>query len=151
MTDPFQLFLNELAEAFEFHSLTPDTEGACLLSLKNAALELLFEFDEQLVPNTILFSTFLCTLPQKNKIDILEACLKGNEQSNATLSCKPDEEVVYLHSRVHPDIRAAELKSWINEFVDQAMAWRKKIEEMEQASPKPHRFPLPPPTFEVPP
>jgi len=149
--DRFQPFLDELAKVYRFNSLSPDSMGACLISLHENQTSLLFEFDTQLVPNTILISSIVISLPFENRVEILEQCLKGNQLQEETLSCKPDEDLIYLHRRLHPDIQAKELEPILSSFANQILSWRNKIQKMATESPKSHRFPLPPPTFQIPP
>lgn len=149
MNETFISFLNELAQTLGFSTLTPDQKGVCQLAFEKESLELLFEFDEQLVPNTILLTAFLCPLPEKNKVQVMENCLKENANLLETLSCKPDEELVYLHLRIHPEIRSSELNPLVKNFLADATRLRQKIKQLgeEEAA---HRLPMPPPTFEIP-
>lgn len=147
----FQKFLNELAEALQFSSLQPDEAGACLILLRENQAELLFELDEQLVPGTILLSSPLTLIPSQNRIEIYEECLKGNRLLDETLSCKPDEDILYLHRRLNPDIRSENLKHVIVDFLTQLTQWRKKVDELSKRAPKAYRFPLPPEQFQLPP
>lgn len=147
----FQDFLDELAEALQFSSLGPDKWGACLIVMKEEEASLLFEFDDKLVPNTILLSSAIASLPFENRREIFEVCLKGNNKIDETLSCKPDEDVLYLHRRLHPDIRSQELLSLIRIFLEQIKIWRKKMYEMSINPPKPDRYPLPSEPFQIPP
>lgn len=145
----FYSFLQELAEALSFPSLVPDNQGACLLHFHEKDHSILFEFDDQLVPNTILMSSPLCLLPEENRLEILESCLKGNQEMDETLSCKPDDFFLYLHRRVYPGIQAAALTPVINAFLSKITLWKEKIAAISKKPPNPHRFPLPPSTFSL--
>lgn len=144
---PFQEFLTQLAEALDFSYLQPDEWGACMIVLKEHEASLLFELDEQLVPNTILLSSPLCPLPYENRIELLEESLKGNLVIEETLSCKPDEDILYLHRRIHPHILAPELKLLIADFLTHLATWRKKLETLAKSPAKPYRYPLSPEQF----
>lgn len=147
----FQNFLNELAEALQFSSLKPDEWGGCMIAFKESHAALLFEFDEQLVPNTVLVSSPICTLPLENRSEIFEACLKANASNEATLSCKPDEDILYLHRRLHPEIRAQELQAALTEFLAQQVKWIQEVEKISKEPPKYFHFPFPPEHLQFPP
>ncbi len=127
MNKAFQTFLQELAQGLDYGALMPDDSGGCVVNVEDK--ELLFEFDDQLVPNTVLLSAFVCDLPRERRKEILLDCLKANSEIEETLSKKPDEEVVYLHRRLHPDIRADELREVSAAFAKQISHWQQKISQ----------------------
>lgn len=144
MEKDFHRFLEVLADTFDFPNLAPDAHGACLIHQKEHQAYLLFEFDEQLVPNTVLVSSPVLPLPVHNRADILEACLKGNHENLETLSIKNDEGVIYLHRRVHPNIEKEELQHVLDSLLNQIKVWRQKINDLSTQPPQSHRFHLPP-------
>lgn len=125
MNKAFQSFLQELAQGLGYGTLLPDEYGGCVVTVDSQ--ELLFEFDDKLVPNTVLLSALVSELPTEKRKEVLLECLKANSEMEETLSKKPDEEVIYLHRRLHPDIRAEELKLVSSAFANQIAHWQKKI------------------------
>lgn len=135
MMRSFENFLKELAEVLGFSQLAPDIEGACLIVMKEGSIPLLFEFDDQLVPYTILVSSLIGLIPPKYQADIYEASLIGNETIEQTLSIKPDEDLLYLHQRVHPAIHGSDLKNVVYNFLDTFKIWKETIENITKAPP----------------
>lgn len=128
MNTQFETFLLELAQALNFTTLAPDALGACLIMMKEGTIPLLFEFDDQLVPNTILISCPIAAIPISHRLDIYEALLKGNSLIENTLSVKPDEDMLYMHRRLHPEIQAKELKQILHFFLETVKLWKKNVE-----------------------
>jgi hypothetical protein len=149
MKEQFAIFLKELSQALGFNSLSPDQFGVCMIRMKEGDVHLLFEFDDQLVPNTILLSSFICPLPMENRSDIYEEILKRNHMIEETLSCKPDENFLYLHRRMHPEMQAEELKKMLHHFILEVKFWKQKAEEISQQPPKSYRFLNPPGSFQI--
>lgn len=140
MKAPFDLFLATLAPLLEFPSLHPDSNHACLIAMRETGLELLFTWDDQLVPQTILLSTSLFSIPPGYQEQVYETCLKGNSLIDEILSVHPSEEVVYLHIRIPPSIPQKDLKTLLDRFQQAAFKWKGKLEGL-----KPD--PLPQPLF----
>lgn len=132
----FELFLQELAKVFQFSHLAPDEHGACQIIFKDGKIPLLFEFDDHLVPNTILLSSPLASIPASHHLDIYEALLIGNSSQEEVLSVKPDEDFVYLHRRFHPDIQSANLDYLLKQFIEKIHIWKSKIETVIQTPPQ---------------
>ncbi len=137
---PFETFLTQLAPLLQFPSLSPDAKGACLIIMKEGNVLLLFEFDEQLVPNTVLLSSLLCSIPQERRAEVYEALLIGNQTIEETLSAKPDEDLLYLHQRFHPAIEAAALEKELSHFLEQERVWREKIAIISASPPRLERI-----------
>lgn len=137
----FELFLKELAKVWQFSSLAPDEKGACLISLKEEDLFLLFEYDDQLVPNTVLLSTEIIPFPIVYRSDMYEVCLKGNHSIEETLSVKPDEDLLYLHRRFHPDIDAEDLDPLITSFIHCVKEWRENVARLISKPPRTFQIP----------
>ncbi|MFN0065567.1 MAG: type III secretion system chaperone [Chlamydiales bacterium] len=131
----FTTFLSQLADVLQFTALFPDKHGACLVVMKESHLPLLFEFDDRLVPNTILLSTPLSRLTAGHERKFFVESLKGNYLLEETLSMKSDDELFYLHRRLHPEIEAADLKLALDQFITTAKAWREKFEKLGQGEP----------------
>ena len=130
--NPFKDFLNELAKALEFSHLEADTHGACLIVLKEDQLPLLFEFDDSLVPGTILASCEIAPIPQEIKPIFLEQALIANHTLEETLSICPNKDSLFLHRRIGAKILSDDLKVVIDSLVSQARQWRKKIKDIEE-------------------
>jgi hypothetical protein len=130
MSTPFEIFLLELAKVMHFSTLAPDVHGACLIIMKEGNVPLLFEFDDQLVPNTILLSSLIGAVPISHRADVYEALLIGNQRIEETLSVKPDEDLFFAHRRFHPAIQAPELEKLLVFFLETVKTWRTKIEEI---------------------
>lgn len=145
----FETFLRELAKVLHFSSLTPDSNGVCLILMKEREIPLLFELDEQLVPNKILLSTSIIDFPIERRAEIYEVCLKMNASSEATVSVKPDEDKIYLHRRFSPDIQAPELEKIVEKFLEQANKIQAHIEELLTKPPKRPKIPPPPSSTQV--
>ena len=145
----FETFLQELARAMNFTDLKPDGDGACLVVLKEDDIPLLFEFDDQLVPNTILLSAPIETFPSELRAVIYEALLVGNNFIEETLSVKPDEDLVYLHIRLHPASQAPEIQQTLKSFVSNIKEWRQKVETLSNKRASVQKSSIPPPTFKV--
>ena len=124
----FQTFLTHLAPVLEFQDLKPDQHGACLIIMKEHNVPLLFEFDESLVPNSILLSSPVAQIEVGCEEQVHGLCLKGNEQMHNTLSKRPDEDQIYLHRRLHPDIDTEQLRPIIQQFVEHVVTWKQKLE-----------------------
>ena len=138
-------FLLQLAKVLALPTLKPDKNGACLLVMRENQIELLFEADEQLVPNTILLSCPLLSFPMEKRADIYEEVLKVNRALDQTLSVKPDEDLIYLHQRLNPDMQADELKPVLDHFLNLVTTWRQAFEKVIQSVPKQEK---PPPSME---
>lgn len=134
----FEIFLLELAKVLQFPSLSPDAHGACLIIMKEGKIPLLFEFDEQLVPNTVLLSCALSPISIIHRIDIYEALLIGNSSQEDTLSIKPDEDMLYLHRRFHPDIQSIDLEPLLHQFLETAKEWKNRVEVISKNPPRAH-------------
>lgn len=133
MISPFEEFLLELAKALEFDHLGPDRQGACLIVMKEDQTSLLFEYDESLVPHHVLVSSEICPIPSEISSAVLEEALVSNFVLEATLSCKPDSNHLYLHYRFHPKIDSAEIKSVIDNILTQIRQWRQKVKDLLQS------------------
>ena len=114
----------------------PDREGACLFHFKEHHLQLFFEYDDSLVPHTILLSCDICLVPLEVMTGILEACLIHNSRSEETLSCRPEDNLLFLHRRIHPKIKAQDLKPLLNSFIDLIKQWKEKVRQQSLAPPK---------------
>ncbi len=134
MISDFQEFLNELAVVLGF-PLQPDDKGACLILMKQEEVPLLFEFDESLVPNTILISSEISPISEDILSAVLEEALIANHSMSETLSCRPDSNFLYLHKRVHPKIAAADLKIIVEPLVKQVTHWRGRVQEIQKSPP----------------
>jgi hypothetical protein len=142
MMNAFETFLLVLAEALQFQTLAPDAHGACLIIIKEGKIPLLFEFDDHLVPNTILLSTPLSPFPTTSRTMICEALLEGNWGEEEILSIKPDENVVYLHARFHPEIQSLDLKPQLQQFIETAKVWKGKIDTIHPPQSLPPNIPV---------
>ncbi|MCH9609578.1 MAG: hypothetical protein S4CHLAM45_15100 [Chlamydiales bacterium] len=123
----FKTFLKQLAIVLEFDTLKPDKHGACLIIMKGSEVPLLFEYDEKVAPHTVLVSSPICGIPPGKIEEVLELSLHGNATQEETLSCKVDEEVIYLHRRFNPTIQSAELYVLIDAFVAKVLLWKEKL------------------------
>lgn len=132
MTEDFEAFLSQLANALEFKSLKPDPQGACLIIMKQGWIPLLFEFDDRIVPGSILVSSPIGP-SSKNQTELLQALLKQNTSIEETVSWKEDDQQIYLHRRFSPDIPLADLKQALDSFLDQVNNWRKKLAQNASA------------------
>ena len=137
----FETFLQELAGVFKFSSLKPDSNGACQIVMKEGQIPLLFEFDEQLVPNTILLSCPIAPLPIEHRADVYEASLVGNATLEETLSIKPDEDMLFLHRRLHPQIKAADIEKIIQSFLETVKTWKVRVLEISRQPPRSSKLP----------
>ena len=145
----FESFLLELAKVLQFPTLAPDKNGACLIVMKEGNIPLLFELDEQLVPNKILISTQVSEFPLDRRVEIYEDCLKMNQESEATVSVKPDEDVIYLHRRLAPEIQAPELENVVRTFLEQVHKIESHVEELLKKPPKHPKVPPLPSSIQV--
>jgi hypothetical protein len=136
MTTPFEKFLQELAKVLHFPQLAPDAHGVCLIIMKEGNIPLLFEFDDHLVPNTILLSSPIIHFAIDHRVEIYKASLIGNTTIEETLSVKPDEDLLYLHRRFHPDIGSSDLETLLQTFLDIAKKWRGKVEQILSQPPQ---------------
>lgn len=143
MEEPFKSFLDELAKALDFSVLIPDAQGSCFFELPSQEVELLFEQDTSIVPNTILLSSQITSIPQEIIIAVLEESLIGNFEEENTVSCHPSEPALYLHRRLHQQMSADELKELIEDFVTCIHKWREKIRTLSQNPPATLRIPIP--------
>lgn len=113
----FETFLQQLAPVLELPSLIPDAHGVCYILMKKEQVSLLFECDDHLVPGTILVSSAIGKIPAQGYETLLKAILQENHNLEETLSCKPDEEILYVHRRLHPDIPAEEMREVLTSFI----------------------------------
>jgi len=143
MSTPFEIFLLELAKVLQFSTLAPDARGACLIIMKDGNVPLLFEFDDQLVPNTVLLSSAVASIPIAHRADIYEASLIGNMAIEDTLSIKPDEDMLYLHCRFHPQIQAVEIEQSLKFFLSNFKEWKRKVDEIAKMPPRIDKIPSP--------
>lgn len=132
----FELFLQELAKVLQFSTLAPDAKGACLIIMKEGNVPLLFEYDEQLVPNTILVSCLVCQIPMERRIEVYDASLIGNASIEESLSVKPDEDLLYLHRRFHPSIQAGDLDKLLKRFLENVKLWKGKVDALSKEPPR---------------
>ncbi|MCC5831480.1 MAG: type III secretion system chaperone [Chlamydiales bacterium] len=144
----FEGFLLELAKVLHFSTLRPDQNGACLIIMKEGKIPLLFELDEQLVPNKILLSTPVIEFPIERRTEIYEDCLKMNSTSEETVSVKPDEDIIYLHRRIAPEIQASELELVVNAFLKKVRIIKAHVEELLNKLPKRPQIP-PSPSIQI--
>lgn len=138
----FEIFLSELAKVVHLSHLKPDSHDTCFLLWKEGEIPLLFEFDDQLVPNTILLSAEIAPIPLDYQQEVFETALKENSLSEETLSVKPDEDMLFLHRRFHPFISAEEMDSLLKPFIEKVKQWRSKLKDISQ---KPPQFSSKPP------
>lgn len=136
MTTPFETFLLELAKVLQFTHLEPDAHGACLIIMKEGNVPLLFEFDDHLVPNTILLSSPIAHFPIEHRVDIYEVSLSGNATIEETLSVKPDEDHLYVHRRFHPEIQAADIEKLLEIFLETVKKWKGEVERIVSQPPR---------------
>ncbi len=141
MSDLFAPFLAELAKVLEFDALKVDSQGVCNIVMNENTISLLFEFDDQLVPNTILLSSPISSIPISHRLDVYEDLLVANSQIEDTLSVKPDEDMLYLHCRLHPSIQAIDIKAHLTRFLTTANEWRTKVEEIKLKAPRLRKMP----------
>ncbi|MCH9626638.1 MAG: hypothetical protein S4CHLAM2_02640 [Chlamydiales bacterium] len=139
----FEAFLLELAKVLEFPTLAPDQNGACLILMKEGNIPLLFELDEQLVPNKILLSSNVLAFPIERRIEIYELSLKTNDTIEETVSVKPDEDELYLHQRINPEVQAKELEVVLNTFLKQVAHLKSAVAKLLQ---EPVKHPTVPPS-----
>ncbi len=139
----FEAFLLELAKVLDFSTLAPDQNGACLIIMKEGNIPLLFELDEQLVPNKILLSSNVLAFPIERRAEIYELSLKTNDSIEETVSVKPDEDELYLHQRINPEIQAKELEMVLNTFLEQITLLKSAVEKLLQ---EPVKHPTIPPS-----
>lgn len=125
----FNDFLKVLANVLHFTSLEADQNGACLIVMKESGIPLLFEYDDELVPNHILISTHVVDFPMERRVEIYEMILKANHIMEATLSVKPGEDQIYLHQRISPEIPDLELNIVIQTFLEHVHMIKKAVEE----------------------
>ena len=149
MSKPFETFLLELAKVLHFPTLAPDARGACLIIMKDGNIPLLFEFDEQLVPNTVLLSSPITAIPVSHRLDVFEALLMGNSTIEDTLSAKPDEDMLYLHRRFHPEIQSSEIEQLLQTFLQTVKQWQGKVEAISKKPPRADKMPPPPSSIKV--
>lgn len=123
----FSQFLLKLTEVLHFISLEPDDAGACLIKLKQGESAILFEFDDQLPPHTILLSAPLAEIPNQIIPSIYESLLIANSMLDETLSLRPDSALLYLHRRLHPDISSADLTAAVHSFATTEKQWKERI------------------------
>lgn len=146
----FHGFLIQLASVLKFTALAADKHGACLVVMKKNNLPILFEFDDHLVPNTVLLSTPIVEIEEASARSFYKTILEGNSKMEETLSLKPDERLVYLHRRISPEINSKELKPLIDYFLKSTLHWKDVFGKLVQeaphdekeppSSPKPYRF-----------
>src|SRR5262249_27351044 len=149
MNPGFEEFLMQLAQVLQFQRLAPDEQGACLIVMKESNAQLLFEFDEQLVPNTVLLSCLISSIPIDHRSDIYEALLAGNSTIEDTLSVKPDEDLLYLHRRFHPSIQADSLEKLLNTFLETVKTWKLNVDTISKQPPHAGRIPPHPSAIKV--
>ena len=145
----FETFLQELAKVLQFSTLAPDQNGACLIVMKENKIPLLFELDEQLVPNKILVSSPVISFPIERRAEIYEECLKVNHGIEETISVKPDEDLIYLHRRISYEIQAKELEVIVHGFIKQINMMKGHVEQLLKQPPKHPKFPPPPSSIQV--
>ncbi len=145
----FEVFLLELAKVLQFSTLAPDAKGACLIIMKEGNIPLLFEYDEQLVPNTILLSCLVCAIPMEKRCEVYEASLIGNASIEETLSVKPDEDLLYLHRRFHPSIQASDLDKLLKRFLENVKLWKGKVDIIAKEPSRSDQLPHHPASIQV--
>lgn len=145
----FEVFLTELAHVLQFSTLAPDAKGACLIIMKDGNVPLLFEFDEQLVPNTILLSCLICPIPMERRVEVYEMSLIGNGAIEETLSIKPDDDLLYLHRRFHPAILADDLEKLLKSFLEQVKMWKGKVDTLIKDPSRSQKLPAPTSSIQV--
>lgn len=143
MSTLFENFLLELAKVLHFKTLAPDSYGACLIIIKEGNVPLLFEFDDQLVPNTILVSTPIAPIPIPYREALYEASLMGNHNLEGTLSVKPDEDILYFHRRLHPSIQAEDLEKLLRIFLENISFWKERVATILQNTAPSDKMPHP--------
>ena len=124
--EEFKVFLTELGRVLETGSLTPDEYGVCLLVFDKHNLEILFEVDSKILPNTVLMTCRLGEVDQENEISVVKEILQANSEIEEVLSYQKEENSLFIHRRLSLDIADEYLKTTIDNFFQQAIKWRKK-------------------------
>lgn len=132
----FNDFLKQVAEVFQLKRLEPDSFGVCLIEIKKTHVKLMFEYDEFIVPNTVLLSSPILTFSPHDRHDICVACLKGNAAMDETLSIKIGTDTVYLHQRIHPNVKNNELNLILQSFQKQVQHWKKTLAAIGETTPQ---------------
>lgn len=132
----FEEFLKTLASVLDFSQLKPDENGACQIIIKDGNIPILFEWDDELVPRTVLASSLLAAFPLEYRADIYQMCLIANSTQEEILSTKPDEDLVYLHRRFHPEIQKDSLETSIQSFVASSKRAKSLIENLLKNPPQ---------------
>jgi len=83
-----------------------------------------FEFDDQVVPHTILMSAAVGPL-LKDESEFYVRCLEANDQMRPTLSLY--EDTLYLHQRVDPSISVENLKKELEDFKSALTIWKSRV------------------------
>ena len=130
--EEFKNFLNELSRILGIGSLTPDEYGVCLLAFDKHNLEVLFEVDSEILPNTVLMTCRLGEIDQKQKISVIKEILQANSEIEEILSYQKEGNSLFIHRRLSMDIADEYMKSTVDNFIKQALKWRKKTTFQEE-------------------
>jgi hypothetical protein len=128
----FQEFLQKIASLYSLDTLRPDQMGACQLFLKKENLHLLFEYDDHIVPDTILVSTSLGEIAIGKEEDVSKKLLKYNEKGEDILSIQPEEPICFLHRRLSPHLEKEKLQESLTTFKETAVYWQQEIQHPQE-------------------
>lgn len=123
----FQPFLDTLSTLLQNPGLRPDENGACKIIMKGSGASILFEYDEKIVPGSILLSTPVAPLRPESRNNMLKALLMGNWDLDGTLSKHPEKDEIFLHQRLDPEIELESLGPIIESFVYTKGNWEQKL------------------------
>lgn len=126
----FPAFLHTLAPLLGFATLAPDAHGACLLKIKEGEFSLLFEWDEQIVPRSVLLSSPLFSFPPEKGHALALFSLQRNLSLEETLSLHPEKNLLLLHRRLSPEVDQPELERLLNLFLKTSTLLKQEISRL---------------------
>ncbi|MEZ5314769.1 MAG: type III secretion system chaperone [Chlamydiales bacterium] len=139
----FKAFLVQLSKVLDFENLQPDKNGVCLISFTKKKIQMLIEYDESLISNKVLISSAVLYFPIDQRQQVYQYCLKTNHKIEASISIKPDEDILYLHQRIAPTIHATELKLIIDSFLETIKMIENDLTKLFKTSRKDHQVSSP--------
>lgn len=126
--DLFQDFLNKLQRALGTSALHPDAHHACLLHFREEGVELLFEYDDRIVPQSVIVTSPIGVVSAAIARDLLEEALKENGVRETALAFVPEQESLFLFLRIPLFLEEAEVARLVHTCCAEVLLWRQRLE-----------------------
>lgn len=130
-------FLQTLAPLLGFKKLRPPQTEALMVLVKASQTQMNVELDQNIVPNTILFSSMIAEVPLSIEKNALPLILKKQQDPFFPLSLHPENSEIHLYTRLSPDIPKELLDEILKAYILKVIESRKFVQSVLQELDKP--------------